>query len=243
MEEYLRQLIDLQNVDKKLDRVRSDLERVPREIEAQLREIENRKAEHLEAEQRLRDVEEEQRECERKKEELISKLAEYKTQLLRLKTNEEYRAMLDQIAYTETKIDEMDSRILELMYSQEEAEADLEESRKNMERGVKRSEKRIDLLREEQRELEEDIRCRTEERDALAEKIKPRYLRKYDQLRLAGKGQVVVGLLHGACGGCMTNVPPQSAVEIKGGAVFTCPICGRFIVWTEDSSFASEEKQ
>lgn len=243
MEEYLQQLIDLQDADRKLDRLRRDLERIPDEIEAQQREVESREAEHRAAEQSLREIVEEQEECERRKEELIAKLAEYKNQLLKLKTNEEYRAMLEQIAYTESKIDEMDSRILELMYSQEEAETELEESRKRMERAVQRSRKRIDLLREEQRELQEDVRCRTEERDGLAELIRPRYLRKYDQLRTAGKGQVVVGLLHGACGGCRTNVPPQSAVEIKGGAVFTCPICGRFVVWTEDSSFASEEKQ
>lgn len=241
MEEYIQQLLQLQKLDVKLDRLREDLERIPAEIAIHQRDQEKHRQEHEKVEEELREAERLRGECENEKKQGESKLVEYKKQLLDLKTNEEYRAMLRQIDYTRKKIDELESEILELLYKEEENGELIEKARKKLDKSVSRCERRKEALQREEEELAEEIADLSAQRQEIAEDIRQRYLRKYQQLRTAGKGRAVVGLIRGACGGCMTNVPPQSAVEIKAGKTFTCPICGRFVVWTEDSSFAGED--
>jgi hypothetical protein len=241
MEEYIEQLLELQKLDVRLDRLREDLERIPGEIAIHERDKEKRRREHEKVEEELREAERLRGECEDEKRKNESRLVEYRKQLLDLKTNEEYRSMLKQIDYTEKRIDDLESEILELLYQEEENGELIERARRKLEKSVARCERRKEALESERLELEEEIALLEEQRDELAEDVKQRYLRKYSQLREAGKGRAVVGLIRGACGGCMTNVPPQSAVEIKSGKTFTCPICGRYVVWTEDSSFAEKE--
>jgi predicted nucleic acid-binding Zn-ribbon protein len=240
MDSNIEDLLQLQELDRRLDRTREDLSRIPRELEIHDREIQKHRETFAECEKSLEQVRSEQKKCAGDKEDARRRLAEYKTQLLGLKTNQEYKVMLRQIAGLEQHIDDLDSRTIELMYREDETVEEIDGARKVLERSVQRAEKRKELLNAEKRELEEKTAALASERDQRAESVNVRFLRKYEQLRSAGKGLAVVGLIRGACGGCMTNVPPQSAVEIAQGNTFTCPICGRFVVWTEDSSFSGD---
>ena len=240
MEEYIEQLLELQKLDVRLDRLRDDLQRIPAEIAIHERDKEKHREKHESVEADLREAERLRGEREAEKKENENRLVEYRKQLHDLKTNQEYRAMLRQIEHSERRVDELESAILELLYQEEENGELISKARKKLEKSVDRCERRKLALEEERKELEQEVAALEEERGEISSGIGQRYLRKYQQLRKAGKGRVVVGLVRGACGGCMTNVPPQSALEIKAGKTFTCPICGRFVVWTEDSSFAGD---
>ncbi len=240
MDKNIEDLLCLQELDRRLDRTRDDLDRIPKEIEIHDREIQKHRDTFAGFEQSLEEVRTEQIKCTGDKEDAQKRLADYKNQLLSLKTNQEYRAMLLQISSVEQLIDDLDSRVIELMYREDETTDDIENARKVLDRSVQRAEKRKELLSVEKVELEEQTKTLIFEREESAGTVNIRFLRKYEQLRSAGKGLAVVGLIRGACGGCMTNVPPQSAVEIAQGHTFTCPICGRFVVWTDDSSFAGD---
>jgi hypothetical protein len=240
MEEYIEQLLDLQKLDVRLDRLREDLERIPAEIAIHERDKEKHRRSHEKVESDLREAERLRGERESEKKDNENRLVEYRKQLHDLKTNQEYRAMLRQIEHAEKRVDELESEILELLYQEEENGELIERARKKLEKSVDRCERRKRALQQERRELEEEVAGLEEQRGEIASEIRQRYLRKYQQLRRAGKGKAVVGLVRGACGGCMTNVPPQSALEIKSSKTFTCPICGRFVVWTEDSSFSGD---
>ena len=112
------------------------------------------------------------------------------------------------------------------------------EASKRHERALERASRRREILKQRASELQSVIEELEERRAELASATSVRLVRKYEQLRSAGKSEAVVGLLNGNCGGCLTVVPAQNAVEIKNGVTYICPICGRYIVWTEDSSFA-----
>ncbi|MBN1434864.1 hypothetical protein JW921_08900, partial [Candidatus Fermentibacterales bacterium] len=114
----------------------------------------------------------------------------------------------------------------------------LEEARRHHERELDRARKRKDILSRRAVELRQELESLERKREALASEINIRFLRKYEQLRASGKAEAVVGLSNGNCGGCLTVVPPQNALEIRQGILYHCPICGRFIVWSEDSSLA-----
>lgn len=230
MEGSLSGLLRLQEVDLMLDREKAELAGIPGELSLVEADLAAARAEFTGVEGRLADLASAQKKCESEKAEARQKLAEYRTKLLSLKTNAEYKAMLEQIAYVEKRIDDQDSRTLELMYEEDGARGSVEEARKKLERYSERASKKRELLAERERALRDEISRLEGDRSARAAEVPVRLLRKYEQLRVSGRSSAVVGLERGACGGCHTNVPPQNAVEIGQGVSYSCPICGRYVV-------------
>lgn len=241
MKENLKKLIQMQDVDSRIDRARAEMDEIPREKLIHERELEKQKREFQRERDKLETIREESGKAESVRKAAEQRLAEFKNRLLEMKTNEAYRAMLEQIKFAEKQVSDLDSTIIEKMYEEEEAEADLEDARKVWERNMKRFEKRQEILDGQLEVLKENMEKLLSERAEISAGMNRRLLGKYEQLRSSGKGLVVVGLQNGNCGGCLTGIPPQTAVEISQGSTFVCPICGRFVVWTDDSSLAGEK--
>lgn len=238
MREDLKKILLLQDVDSRINRVSAEMDEIPREKLIHERELESQKAEYEKEKRKLEETREFSRKFIENKETNENRMAEFKGKLLEMKTNDAYRAMLEQIEYTKNKVSDLDSQIIEKMYEEEQGEKDLEEARKIWERNKKRSGKRQNILEGQLEVLKENIEELMAERKVIASEIGKRMLDKYEQLHAKGRGTVVVGLQNGTCGGCLTNVPPQTAVEISQGETYICPICGRFIIWKDDSSMA-----
>ena len=240
MKDDLKKLLLMQDIDSRIDRATAEMDEIPREKLIHERELESQKADYEREKRKLEDIKESSGKCVENKEASEKMLTEFKNKLLQMKTNEEYRAMGDQIEFVKKEINNLDIQILEKMYEEEQGEKDLVEAMKIWERNTKRAEKRQDILDGQFEVLKENMEKLMTERNEISSGIGKRLLDKYEQLRAAGRGQVVVGLQKGACGGCLTNIPPQTAVEISQGETFICPICGRFVVWKDDSSMAGE---
>ncbi|MBN2585727.1 MAG: hypothetical protein JXA64_09220 [Candidatus Fermentibacteraceae bacterium] len=238
MKEDLRKLLLMQDVDSRIDRAQAEMDEIPRERMIHERELEEQKRQFEREKNKLDEIREESRKTEGIKKTTEERLAEFKNRLLEMKTNDAYRAMLEQIRFAEKKMSDLDSRMIEIMYEEEDAEADLEDARKVWERNMKRFQKRQEILEGQLEVLSENMEGLQEERREIAAGMEKRLLGKYEQLRSTGRGLVVVGLINGNCGGCLTGIPPQTAVEINQGVSFVCPNCGRFVVWTDDSSLA-----
>ena len=238
MKEDLKKLLLMQDIDSRIDRATAEMDEIPREKLIHERELETQKADYEKEKRKLEETKESSGKCSENKKASEKMLAEFKNKLLQMKTNEEYRAMMDQIEFANKKISDLDIQILEKMYEEEQGEKDLVDAMKIWERNTKRAEKRQNILDGQLEVLEENMEKLMTERNDISSGIGKRLLDKYEQLRAAGRGLVVVGLQKGACGGCLTNIPPQTAVEISQGETFVCPICGRFVVWKDDSSMA-----
>lgn len=240
MKDDLKKLLLMQDIDSRIDRATAEMDEIPREKLIHERELESQKADYEKEKRKLEEIRESSVKCVEKKEASEKMMAEFKNKLLQMKTNEEYRAMVDQIEFVKKEVNDLDIQILEKMYEEEQGEKDLLEAMKIWERNTKRAEKRQDILDGQFEVLKENMGKLMTERNEISSGIGRRLLDKYEQLRAAGMGLVVVGLQKGACGGCLTNIPPQTTVEISQGETFICPICGRFVVWKDDSSMAGE---
>lgn len=238
MKEDLKKLLLMQEVDSRIDRVSAEMAEIPREKLIHERELESQKAVFEQEKRQLEEIRESSAKCSGDKDAAINQLAGYKNKLLELKTNEAYSAMLKQIDFTESEISDLDSQIIAKMYEEEQGEKDLEDAKKVWERNSKRAAKRQDILDGQLEVLTENMEKLMVQRNEISSGTGKRLLDKYEQLRASGRGLVVVGLQKGTCGGCLTNIPPQTAVEISQGKTFVCPICGRFVVWKDDSSMA-----
>jgi predicted nucleic acid-binding Zn-ribbon protein len=236
MEEFIARLLDLQDIDRSIDRLKADMVSIPAEVEIHRKDMNDQKEKFSAFEQTLSAVREEQKKLAAQRIDGLSRIADYKSRLLTLKTNEEYSAMLKQIAYTEQTIDQIDDRTLEAMYEEDEALQSLKRAETERDRALSRSEAREQNLKEKLVQFEKELEALLLKREEAAVKVDLKQLRRYEKVRATGHREAVTGITHGSCGGCLTKIPAQSAGEIKGGATFSCPICGSFVVWTADSS-------
>ena len=237
-DENLEPLLGLQEIDGRIDRLAREMAEIPRERRIHEKEIEEQKVTFEKEKEKAAEVSRDKEKCVGDKESMQETLASFKSKLLELKDNDAYRTMLMQIENAEKRLGEFDIRIIELMYEEELIEEVQEAARKTFERNKARAVKRQQILDDQFNELQEKMKELETERERVSGEISPRLLDRYQRVRTAGKGLVVVGLINGACGGCHTKLPPQTVVEISQGKTFPCPICGRFIIWTEGSSFS-----
>lgn len=238
MENRIEQLLALQDLDRRLDRARGDLNALPGELERQEKEMTGHQARFQESVDLLEQNRKMQASLKSDQQDLRTRVADYRNRLLSIKTNDEYRTMLKQIDFALGKIDDLDTALLEAMEEEESLEERVRKAEKELERHRTRFETRKTMLEEQQRQLERETDRLLAERESAAAAVDLKSLRKYEQARSSGRAEIVVGLRAGACGGCLTLIPPQNGVEIKGGNTFNCPMCGCYVVWTEDSSLA-----
>ena len=83
----------------------------------------------------------------------------------------------------------------------------------------------MDETKHEQKELEKN-------RSNLYKDIEPIKLNAYERIRQSREGVGMVSIIGKACGGCYSQLPPQTVIEIKKSAdMFTCSSCSIMLCW------------
>lgn len=211
------------------------LKAVPTKLEQIERGQAEIRAKEKESEGRVKEAERRRIGLEDEIDLLNKDLDKFKVDLMKVKDNNEYKAMLDQIAHAEKKIDDLETDVLEAMERTEamrRLHADLlEKTEKKLdELAGKRSE--IESARDEaQRWVDRHAR----DRSGLLEKLPPMLLREYERIFARHKDVAVVVLREGVCGGCHSRIPAQVGLEIRRGIrLHRCEHCGRLLVAEAD---------
>ena len=87
-----------------------------------------------------------------------------------------------------------------------------------------------DRLAARRQELEAELERVRQEREASASQLERPLRIRYDRLRKARTGDVVVPLLGGSCGSCHTSIPLNRRSQIRAGTVVeNCEVCGAIL--------------
>ena len=227
----LDRLIHLQQAESELKRVESGLAELPRrrqEVETALAEERSRLdgfKEGLDGSQKAR------RRLEAELQDFETKRSKYKSQLMEVKTNKEYTAMLHEIEGVEREIRGREDLILGEMEKAEALVLDVkreEEAFKNVEVS---SRSRLRELEEEGRRLQEQARRLQADRDAVAATVTPDLLARFHRVaKLRGTG--VSEARDGRCGECHMKMRPQMFVDLKRNEeIVECPQCSRILYY------------
>ena len=80
------------------------------------------------------------------------------------------------------------------------------------------------------KELEAELEHARQEREESASRLDRPLRIRYDRLRKARSGDVIVPLMGGSCGACHTTIPLNRRSQIRAGtAVDTCEVCGAIL--------------
>lgn len=227
----MKTLLSLQELDLKIEACIAREREIPKQKDKFSIYRERLAKELAEREQQCKNLTIEQRECESDIEQRQAQIKKYDTQLLSVKKNEEYQALLHEIDLQKKQIGLKEERILQLMMSLDDAKARLEEDRKR----IDAESKDIDhQCAEIDQELSEAVAMRERleaERKPLAEHVDNDLMARYLRIRKSIKtGPAVVPLRGSTCMGCHMAVTPQVANEILAGdKVHTCAHCGRLL--------------
>jgi predicted nucleic acid-binding Zn-ribbon protein len=232
MQETLRLLKSLQELDQDLFRVKESLRRLPEELARRRAKIDGERARQDEIEKRLFDLRLKVREIEDltsgarlrvKKLESESANARADTALI-VAFQHEIRSLRRDISESEeeglalvAEIENVTATQKELRASLEAAELEFAEYSANVERETRAAKAR-------QKALLEDRRKR------IGTALAPDVRSKYEKLLEAREGRALAQLEGRICLGCNVNVPSNVYVRLaRGTELVECPSCGRIL--------------
>ena len=236
MNQTLEQLIKLQEIDHRLMEIKEHMGDLPVTVESQKSEIASMKDENQQKQKHLSEIEKSIRHHEAEIDDFTTKLKKYKEQLFLVKSNKEYDAISQEIDHMRTTISESES----VQIGFEEEKLELEE---NIKLNINMIESLTESLTSNRSELEAAMAETTHEqeelksnRNTLYKDIDPSYLNVYETLFNA-RNVGMVSIIGAACGGCYSQLPPQTIIEIRENKqILTCPNCSILQFWdgTED---------
>jgi hypothetical protein len=231
VEETLRHLYTLQQIDNSLD----ELEEMKGELPHEVRTLE----------ERLAAVQEQVRQLESTMKEMFAardsadshiiglkeRVEKYKAQQYAVRNNREYDALtremdaaVETIARLEREMESSEGKAIA-------ARTDLETSRAQITEVEALLVEKRSALAEISKTTEEEERQFRHQREKAVRHLAASQLAAYERIRKAKRGKAVVRIVRGACGGCFNKVPPQKLLELRQNAkMFTCERCGRILV-------------
>ena len=230
MNNMLKYLIDLQEIDRQLFEINEKKGSLPEQVE----KLESQAASiKSELENKRTDLEKNQKELVTVKGGLMDaevKVKKYQDQLYLVNTNREYDALTNEIEAVKAEAAQMEERQLILETDIETLEETIATSENQSTAFISE----LDANREELKEKSDltDTRQAQLEKDRieLVKNVSERYLRKYNRI-LKARRRAVVPIERSACTGCHKQLNPQTIYEIQQmNAFIECENCGRILV-------------
>lgn len=227
----LEALLVLQDKDRKISKLRREIRDIPvrkADIEKQLS---GAKARLEAAREELKQIASGLKQLEIEDASRREKIAKYKQQQMEARTNEQYRAFLQEIAAEEKAISGLEDRELELMDRAETARKQIAEREADLNEETGGVAEEQEMLDTRLKEAQADLQALLDDRNRHAAGIDPSLKAKYERL-FANKGDfAVVEVEKDHCGGCHMKLPPQVVNDALNPAkLVICNFCGRMLI-------------
>ncbi len=234
MQEALKVIVDIQELDMKMIR----LMRLKKERQRELEQIESlRKELYLQFSDKETEIKElgtTIQQQEQKLQEITTRIKKLETQQSNIKKVDEFNALTLETTAAEREKVTMEQKLSDLVdkkVSEEELLERIQSSLKNSEESSKDLEKEIRasivLINEEGSHLKA-------KRDAIAKDANPEFLRIYERLLKNKKDRVVVPIENRTCSGCHIVLTAQHENLVrKGENLVFCEHCSRVHYWQE----------
>jgi uncharacterized protein len=229
LREQLQLLEQLQEIDNQISRWEQDLTRLPLETQDVARNLVSLRREITEGQQRLEVLEKDQKKKDQDLAVEQEKIKRSERRLLGIKNQKEYNALSREVKLGKKVVAEIEESQMAFMSEIEGLRTVLD--RKNSEyAGFEKTllEKK-DETESTSAQAEGVLAALNAEREKIVQGIDRDYLKKYELVRKA-RGNALVEVHNGSCGGCHMSIPAQLAITVlKQAEMVTCPNCLRML--------------
>ncbi len=232
MEDILDILVKIQKLDDEIKNTQSRIEEIPLTRVKLEKEIEGAQRNTLEKRTRMQKLKKDYKMKEGDLAENETKTNKLNQQTFAVKTNEEYRAIINEIDYLKQENKRIEDEMINLLEEEEKLKSTIDKTENETKEFVEKRTNEIKELKKSEEELTEKF-----------EQLKMNFLENFDKLprdvkELYNKikkvrGKVVCLLSDETCTGCYANLTPQFLNELKRRKeILLCDNCGRILVYT-----------
>ena len=226
----LRNLIALQDIELKIASTQKQISDTPAKTQGFQEELQRLKQAYTERVAHAQELTKRRRTLEGEVDMMRSKLSKLKDQLMSVKTNKEYTAMLHEIQMAEEHIRSEEDKILEIMEEMETKEQDLNSAEKELktrsavlEAEIQKSEAAVPGLEVEMAQLRE-------ERLAMELRVESELLARYRRIAEARKGIALAEARDELCTACHVRIRPQVYADLlRTENIHSCDSCSRIL--------------
>jgi predicted nucleic acid-binding Zn-ribbon protein len=230
MNPELQKLIELQQVDARIGALRAEVAALPKEVAAIEAKLAGSKAKVETAQAAIKTDETARRKHESDIKDQQEKISKYRDQSLKVKTNQEYKALLTEIEHAEKEVARLEDKILEIMVAADTRKETLRQAETTLKADTAENEKEKEHARKQTAEDEQALAELTEQRKQLRAGIGDDTLRHYDRvLKLRGSALAAVHD-NQMCSVCRVILRPQVYQDVmKGEEIIACDSCQRLL--------------
>ncbi len=235
----IQRLQQLQVADREIARLNAEIAALPKRvaaIEEQLADARKRKSE---AETAIKTGESNKRKHETAIQDLQQKISKYRDQMLAVKTNQEYKALTQEVEYAQQGIRDHEDKILEQMVSAESLTANLKRAEADLKAETAEIEREKAAARARTEEDEKLLKEWKGKRDTLRSAIQEGTLRQYDRV-LKLRGTALAEAIDHKCGVCQVMLRPQVYNDVRTNEqIIICDSCHRILWYNPEREDAS----
>lgn len=232
VEEKLRALFLLQNLNSEIDKIRILRGELPLEVQDLEDEIAGLETRIEKFKEEVKNFEHEITTKEGEITQAEALITKYKDQQNNVRNNREFDSLSKEIEYQTLEIELCTKRIREFKAQIKDKSTIIDDSKnildeRNKDLDAKKSE--LDEIVADTKKEEDGILKKATD---LEGKIEERLITAYHKIRKnARNGLAVVSVERDSCGGCFNKIPPQRQLDIKSHKkIIVCEYCGRILV-------------
>lgn len=239
----LKNLMELQVADREIKRLKDEVAALPRRVAAIEDKLAATKAQLEKAKAAVKGDEAAKKKFETAIQDLQGKISKYRDQSLDVKTNEQYKALMHEIEFSQQEIRANEDRILDLMVNAEAREKQVKAAEAELKAESAEIEKEKAVARDKTAEDEKLLTEWNEKRSGLHSGVDADLLRHYERVaKFRGSGLSEVK--NQKCSACQVMLRPQTYNEVRvGDKVVICESCQRVLYFDPASETPVEKAQ
>ncbi len=164
-------------------------------------------------------------------------LQRYQQQMMSIKTNKEYDALVAQIDQLKEGISTEETELLETIERVSILEKEITDYKEKFEQIKDNNTRQVVVLQGKIDSIGDTMSSKESGRREIKGSISRRTMSVYERVRKGKGGQAVVAVKKRACSDCFKALTPHKVQEVKrGDKIYTCDNCGAIIFWDNSSS-------
>jgi predicted nucleic acid-binding Zn-ribbon protein len=237
----IENLLKLQVADKEIRRLQDEVAELPKRVAVIERKLAGTKDQLEKAQASVKADEAARRKYESTISDLRGKISKYRDQSLDVKTNDQYKALLHEIQFSEQEITANEDKILELMVNSEAREKEVKAAQAEMKAETAEIEKEKEEARQRTAEDEKQLVEWRGKRDQMRTGVNEDLLRHYERVsKFRGSG--ISEVLDHKCMGCQVMLRPQTYNEVRTGQkTIVCDSCQRILYFNPEHELVPEK--
>ncbi len=230
----IKKLIKIQEVDSEIFDLQIEKETFPGKRQQLDNSLEEKNSGMKNAEEKLKGLQVLKNEKENDLQAAEEKIEKHEAELAQIKTNKEYKAMLEQIDGLKADVSLIMEKVIGLFDEIESAQSDLSEEKRLFDEERKKAEKEKGEIDSEEKKVDARLDELKGKRVDLVRDTHQKTLERYERI-LKNRGRCALSMVNGGfCEKCHMRLRPQVINEAKlMKALVICENCSR-ILYTED---------